>query len=98
MKRLLSFATAIIATAMLWFTGCSTTASNGSEIGASQKEMALRQAGFIPKTVTTPQQEQQVAKLPPGVVSAVKYKGKLLYAYPTGKGIRSLLVGKLSPR
>jgi hypothetical protein len=45
--------------------------------------MMLSKAGFITKTVTTPKQQQQVAKLSVGVVSAVKYKGKLLYVYPT---------------
>ena len=85
MKKLLRFTIAISATAMMgWLAGCSTTGTTSSASASSQKETLLRQAGFISKTVTTPKQEQQVAQLSPGVVSAVKYKGKLLYAYPTG--------------
>ena len=86
MKKLRTFAIVVSAVAIAgWLVGCSTTASNSSAIASSQKEMLLKQAGFIPKTVTTPKQQQQVAQLTPGVVSAVKYKGKLLYAYPTGQ-------------
>jgi hypothetical protein len=73
-------------------TGCATTANNAA-INTSQKEMMLSQAGFVPKTVTTPKQQQQVEKLTVGVVSAVKYKGKLLYVYPTSKKDQ-IFVGK----
>jgi len=48
-------------------------------------QQLLTQAGFGPKAVTTPKQQQQVSQLPPNVVSAVKYQGKLYYVYPTGK-------------
>jgi hypothetical protein len=75
-------------------TGCATTANN-TAIDTSQKEMMLSQAGFVPKTVTTPKQQQQVEKLAVGVVSAVKYKGKLLYVYPTAKKDQ-IFVGKQS--
>jgi hypothetical protein len=51
-----------------------------------QKEQLLTQAGFKVKTATTPKQQQQLAALPGGQVSAVKYKGKLYYAYPAGSG------------
>ena len=68
-----------------WLVGCSTTASNSSAIAASQKEMMLSRAGFVSKAVTTPKQQEQVEKLPVGVVSAVTCKGKLLYVYPTEK-------------
>src|SRR5205814_8795052 len=59
--------------------GKSTTAS-------PQKEQLLTQAGFVVKTATTPKQQQQLAALPGNHVSAVKYKGKLYYAYPAGSG------------
>src|SRR5437764_2427092 len=50
-----------------------------------QKEQLLTQAGFVVKTAT-PKQQQQLAALPGNHVSAVKYKGKLYYAYPAGTG------------
>ena len=68
------------------FTGCAaTTTANSTAINTSQKEMLLTQAGFKPKTVTTPKQQQQLAKLAVDQVSAVKYKGNLFYVYPTAK-------------
>jgi len=76
-----------------WLVGCSTTASNSSAIAASQKEMMLSRAGFVSKAVTTPKQQEQVEKLPVGVVSAVTCKGKLLYVYPTEKKDQ-IFVGK----
>jgi hypothetical protein len=83
MKKLFRFTSAIGAAVMVWgLAACSTTA-NTTAINTSQKEMMLAQAGFISKTVTTPKQKEQVEKLTVGVVSAVKYKGKLLYVYPT---------------
>lgn len=92
MKKLLTFTNVIGAAAMMWWlAGCATT--NSTAINASQKEMMLSKAGFIPKTVTTPKQQQQVEKLPVGVVSAVKYKGNLLYVYPTAKKDQ-IFVGK----
>jgi hypothetical protein len=82
MKKLLTLTNVIGAVAMVWGLGaCATT--NSTAINTSQKEMMLAQAGFISKTVTTPKQKQQVEKLTVGAVSAVKYKGKLLYVYPT---------------
>src|SRR4029078_3544447 len=64
-------------------TGC---ASTGKTAAASpQKESLLQQAGFHTLTVTTTAQKQQVEKLPLGKVSAVKYKGKLYYVYPTAQ-------------
>lgn len=65
--------------------GCATTAANNGAIAASKKENLLAQAGFKAKTVTTPKQQQQVSQLAVDRVSAVKYKGKLYYVYPTGK-------------
>ena len=71
----------------------STNTANSTAIGTSQKEMLLSQAGFKAKTVTTPKQQQRVNQLPPNVVSAVKYQGKLYYVYPTAKKDQ-ILVGK----
>lgn len=93
MKKLLTFTNVISAVALIWgLAACSTTANNAA-INTSQKEMMLSQAGFISKTITTPKQQQQVEKLPVGVVSAVKYKGNLLYVYPTEKKDQ-IFVGK----
>ena len=57
-----------------------------STAASPQKERLLTQAGFVVKTATTPKQQQQLAALPGNRVSAVKYKGKLYYAYPAGSG------------
>ena len=89
------FTNVIGAVALIWgLAACATTANNAA-INTSQKEMMLSQAGFVPKTVTTPKQKEQVEKLTVGVVSAVKYKGKLLYVYPTEKKDQ-IFVGKQS--
>ena len=73
-------------------TGCATTANNAA-ISTSQKEMMLSKAGFLSRTVTTPKAEQQLATLAVAKVSAVTYKKKLYYVYPTGKK-NQILVGK----
>lgn len=49
--------------------------------GSSQNEQMLTQAGFKTMTVTSSKQQQQVAALPEGKVSAVKYHGKTYYVY-----------------
>ena len=84
MKKLLTLTSILCAVATLTFvTGC---ASTGTTAAASpQKESLLQKAGFHTLTVTTPQQKQQVEALPVGKVSAVKYKGKLFYVYPTAQ-------------
>src|SRR3989440_4871266 len=79
MKRLLSFVIAIEILGLI--TACQTTSTGGG--AASQKETLLLQAGFKPKTVTTPKQQERVSVLPEGKVSAVKYKGRTYYVYPT---------------
>jgi len=78
---------------MAFATGCSTTSTNTTAINTSQKEMMLTKAGFIAKTVTTPKAQQQLATLTVAKVSAVTYKKKLYYVYPTGK-TNQILVGK----
>ncbi len=50
----------------------------------AQKEALLTQSGFRVITVTTPQQQQAIAGLAQGRVTAVKYKGKTFYVFPTG--------------
>ena len=85
MKRLLSFIIAIEILGLI--TACQTTSTGGA---ASQKETLLLQAGFKPKTVTTPKQQERVSALPEGKVSAVKYKGRTYYVYPTATKDRIL--------
>lgn len=65
--------------------GCQTAATNQAELATSKKEALLTQAGFRPKAVTTPKQQQQVSQLAVDRVSAVKYQGKVYYVFPTGK-------------
>jgi hypothetical protein len=82
MKKLLiltNIAAAIAALALI--TACGTTGT-GQSVSA-QKEALLAQSGFKTITVTTPKQQQAVAALTMGKVSAVKYNGKLYYVYPT---------------
>jgi hypothetical protein len=86
MKRLLSFVIAIEVLGLI--TACQ-TASTGANT-ASQKVTLLLQAGFKSKTVTTPKQQERVSALPEGKVSAVKYKGRTYYVYPTATRDRIL--------
>ena len=86
MKRLLSFVIAIEVLGLI--TACQTTSTGGGT--ASQKETLLLQAGFKPKAITTPKQQQRVSALPEGKVSAVKYKGRTYYVYPTATKDRIL--------
>src|SRR6266446_8107469 len=79
MKRLLSFVIAIEVLGPI--TACQTTSTGANT--ASQKETLLVQAGFKWKTVTTPKQQERVSALPERKVSAVKYKGRTYYVYPT---------------
>src|SRR6266481_2170388 len=86
MKKLLTLTSLVIGMAILaLIAACQTVATNNAEIATSKKENLLAQAGFKVKTVTTPKQQQRVSQLPPNVVSAVKYQGKLYYVYPTAK-------------
>jgi hypothetical protein len=86
MKKLLTLTNLVSTMAVLALVaGCQTMATNQSEIATSKKENLLAQAGFKVKTVTTPKQQQQVSLLAVDRVSAVKYKGKLYYVYPTAK-------------
>ena len=70
---------------MALMTACQSTTTSQSATGPSQKEALLAQSGFKVKTVTTQKQIQHVNQLPAGRVSAVKYNGKIYYAYPTAK-------------
>ena len=80
----------IVAAVLALITACQTTGTAG---GGSAKEALLAQSGFKTITVTTPQQQQAVAGLAQGRVSAVKYNGKLYYVYPTAQKDR-VYVGK----
>ena len=88
MRKLLSFFVGIGMLALI--TACQTTSTTAGT--TSQKETLLVQAGFKWKTVTTPKQQERVSALPEGKVSAVKYKGRTYYVYPTGAKDR-ILVG-----
>src|SRR5438132_3878202 len=78
MKRLLSFIIAIEILGLI--TACQTTSTGGG--AASQKETLLLQAGFKPKTVTTPKQQERVSALPEGKVSAVNTRDELITCIP----------------
>jgi len=84
MKKLLtltSIASSVAALALI--AACQTVATNNAEIAASKKENLLAQAGFKVITVTTPKQQQAINGLAQYRVSAVTYKGKLYYVFPT---------------
>jgi hypothetical protein len=85
MKKLLTLTSLVSGMAVLALAGCQTVATNQAELATSKKENLLAQAGFKPKAVTTPKQQQQVSQLAVDRVSAVKYHGKVYYAFPTGK-------------
>ena len=90
MKKILTLTSiASIGAVLALLVACQTTASQA----VVQKEALLSQSGFKVKTATTPKQQQQVSQLPPNVVSAVKYQGKLYYVYPTATKDR-IYVGK----
>ena len=64
-------------------TACQTASTNQAELTASKKEFLLAQSGFKVITVTTPKQQTAISGLAQYRVSAVKYKGKLYYVFPT---------------
>jgi hypothetical protein len=83
MKKLLTLISiAGIGAALALMVACQTT--GGSQSVVAQKETLLAQSGFKIITVTTPKQQQAVTGLAQGRCSAVTYKGKLYYVYPTG--------------
>ena len=82
MKKLLTLTgIASIGVVLALFVACQTT---GTGDVVAQKEALLTQSGFKVITVTTPQQQQAVSGLTQGRVTAVKYKGKTYYVFPTG--------------
>jgi len=84
MKKLLTLTGNVSTVAILaLIAACQTVATNNAEIVASQKENLLAQSGFKVITVTTPKQQQAINGLAQYRVSAVKYKGKLYYVFPT---------------
>src|ERR1700741_2572240 len=72
-----------VTAALVIMAGCQTVATNDAELIASKKEFLLAQSGFKVITVTTPQQQQAINGLAQYRVSAVTYKGKLYYVFPT---------------
>ena len=80
MKKLLTLTG--IGAVLALLVACQTTTGTGDVM--AQKEALLTQSGFRTITVTTPAQQQAVAKLTVGRVTAVKYKGKTFYVFPTG--------------
>ena len=80
MKKLLTLTG--IGAVLALLAACQTTTGTGDVM--AQKEALLAQSGFRTITVTTPAQQQAVANLTVGRVTAVKYKGKLFYVFPTG--------------
>jgi hypothetical protein len=82
MKKLLTLTSiASIGAVLALLSACQTTGTSGSVV--AQKEALLAQSGFKVITVTTPQQQQAIAGLAQYRCSAVKYKGKLFYVFPT---------------
>ena len=82
MKKLLTLTSmASIGAVLALLSACQTT---GTGDVIAQKEALLAQSGFRTITVTTPTQQQAVSQLTVGRVTAVKYKGKLFYVFPTG--------------
>jgi len=80
MKKLLTLTG--IGAALALLAACQTTTGTGDVM--AQKEALLTQSGFRTITVTTPAQQQAVSRLTVGRVTAVKYKGKTFYVFPTG--------------
>jgi hypothetical protein len=91
MKTPLLFANVVPIAVLGLMTACQTTPGTSAS-SLAQKEALLVQAGFKARSVTTPKQQQRVSALPAGKVSAVKYRGKLYYVYPTATKDR-ILVG-----
>src|SRR6267143_3780600 len=84
MKKLLTVTRiAGIGAVLILMAACQTAATNQAELNASKKEFLLAQSGFKVITVTTPKQQQAINGLAQYRVSAVKYKGKLYYVFPT---------------
>ena len=71
-------AVSVVAVALV--TACQSTSTTQS---SAQQEALLAQSGFKTFTVTTPQQQAAVSKLPVGQVSPVMYHGRRYYVYPT---------------
>src|SRR5213080_5570290 len=84
MKKLLTLTSTVSALAVLaLITACQTATTNQAELTASKKEFLLAQSGFKVVTVATPKQQQAINGLAQYRVSAVTYKGKLYYVFPT---------------
>src|ERR1700757_2923227 len=86
MRKLLTIRSIVSVMAILIVVaGCQTVTTNQAELAASKKEFLLAQSGFKVITVTTAKQRQAINGLAHYRVSAVTYKGKLYYVFPTAK-------------
>jgi hypothetical protein len=84
MRKLLTIRNIVSVMAILIVVaGCQTVTTNQAELAASKKEFLLAQSGFKVITVTTAKQQQAINGLAQYRVSAVTYKGKLYYVFPT---------------
>jgi hypothetical protein len=82
MKKLLTLTSiASIGAVLALISACQTTSAGGGEV--ARKEALLSQSGFKVITVTDPKQQQAVNGLAQNRCSAVHYKGKLYYVFPT---------------
>ena len=79
MKKLLTLTG--IGAVLALLAACQTTTGTGDVM--AQKEALLTQSGFKVITVTAPAQQQAVAKLTVGRVTAVTYNKKTYYVFPT---------------
>ena len=71
------FASALLGLALLFTSGCATTA------GASKsKQSMLLQAGFKPMTASSQVQQATLGKLKPDKFSTVQRNGKTMYVFP----------------
>jgi hypothetical protein len=79
MKKLITLTSMGAVLALI--SACQTTSAGGGEV--ARKEALLSQSGFKVITVTDPKQQQAVNGLAQNRCSAVHYKGKLYYVFPT---------------
>ena len=71
--------------------GCSGIANNVRMHAV--REQTLLRAGFKPLPISTPQQQEQLEKLPSGKLTTLQHNGKTYYVYPDLKNHR-MLVGR----
>jgi hypothetical protein len=77
-QRIKSFAALAFCTASL--AACNT--EKPAQNATAHKEAILQQCGFKAIAATSPQQQQQMATLPPDKISVVQRNGKRYYVFP----------------